>query len=380
MRNAAAIVAIMLMTLLVQVSIGMSAVMFPVKLDDLGFNKIEIGLLLAIEIFAVLAISTHISRLLARFGMLRVVLLASLLRVLVMHALPGLESFLAWMLCLFVFGLATNVLLIALQSWLGALRLKRFSGLVLGIFSAILSAGVAAGPWVLEQTGQIGELAFQANLMLCALAAMPILFCLLILPKLTASDRPRLLYTIQQAPVVMGSAFVGGITFFGLPAFLTLVGIQNGLQPEQAAYLISSFMLGSIFIGLAISALSDLIGTGRLIVVCVFLGLACSVYFPLAITHYTVALVLLFVWGGVMGGVYAMGLAVINTIFRKDELVSANVAFGLLDCMGGVVGVFLIGVAMELWQAEGLSYVIVAAGLAFFVFVLSQKNVLRFAQ
>ncbi len=370
----------MLMTLLVQVSIGMSAVMFPVKLDELGFNKIEIGLLLAIEIFAVLVISTHISRMLARFGMLRVVLLASLMRVLVMHALPGLDSFSAWMFCLFMFGLATNVLLIALQSWLGALRLKRYSGLVLGIFSAILSAGVAVGPWVLEQTGQIGELAFQANLMLCALAALPVLFCVFILPTLAASDRPRLLYTIQQAPVVMGSAFVGGITFFGLPAFLTLVGIQNGLQPEQAAYLISSFMLGSIFVGMAISTLSDLIGTGRLIVVCVFLGLACSVYFPLAIAHYQVALVLLFVWGGVMGGIYAMGLAVINTIFRKDELVSANVAYGLLDCMGGVLGVFLIGVAMELWQAEGLSYVIVAAGLAFFIFVLSQKNVLRFAR
>lgn len=360
---------------MVQISVGMSAVIFPVKLDELGFNKVEIGTCLSIEIFAVLCVSGYINRILSKFGLFASFLLASLIRTSITYFLPDIETMWGWLISLFFLGMATNIFLIGLQTWLGTVPLGRFNGLIIGIFSAILSAGVAAGPAVLDYIGIAGAYPFYINAGICLAAFVPVFFSTYILPKLQATGRLRLIFVFKSAPVVLLSAFVGGITFFGLPAFSTLFGTQEGLELEQAAYLITAFMLGSIVLGLIISFLSDFWGRSQLTVVCVFVGLVCAVYLPLAIKSYQTALILLFVWGGVMSGIYGMGLATVNSIFRKEDLVSANVTYGLMDCSGGVVGVFLIGSSMQLWHAEGLSYVIVTAGVLYFIFVLSQRRV-----
>ncbi len=375
MRNIAAVSVIMIVTLMVQISVGMSAVIFPVKLDELGFNKVEIGTCLSIEIFAVLCVSGYINRILSKFGLFASFLLASLIRTSITYFLPDIETMWGWLISLFFLGMATNIFLIGLQTWLGTVPLGRFNGLIIGIFSAILSAGVAAGPAVLDYIGIAGAYPFYINAGICLAAFVPVFFSTYILPKLQATGRLRLIFVFKSAPVVLLSAFVGGITFFGLPAFSTLFGTQEGLELEQAAYLITAFMLGSIVLGLIISFLSDFWGRSQLTVVCVFVGLVCAVYLPLAIKSYQTALILLFVWGGVMSGIYGMGLATVNSIFRKEDLVSANVTYGLMDCSGGVVGVFLIGSSMQLWHAEGLSYVIVTAGVLYFIFVLSQRRV-----
>ncbi len=379
MRNVMTIMLILLATLLVQVSVGVNAVMIPVHLSNMGFNKIEIGFCLSLEIFAVLCISSYINKILSKFGLFKSLLVATLLRALVMWRLAELQQYWAWLMCMFLYGMCTNIFLIALQTWLGTLSLKRFSGLVIGVYSAVLAIGVALGPLALDIVGGIeGVMPFYMNAVIILVTFVPFILGFWLIPKIHSTGTARVFYILKNAPIVMFSAFVGGITFFGLPAFSTLVGIQDGLPADKAAYLITAFMLGAICIGLILSSVSDFIGPRRLTVVCVFIGLACAVYFPLAISHYEIVLGLLFVWGGVMNGVYAMGLGATSKFFRQEDLVSANVTYGLMDCLGGVVGVFLIGVAMQLWHSEGMTYVIVAAGVIYFTFVLSQKRVLSF--
>lgn len=375
MRNVIAVGVIMLVTLLVQISVGMSAVIFPVKLDQIGFNKMEIGACLALEIFAVLCVSGYINRILSTFGLFRSLLVATMIRATIMFLLAEVENIWGWLISLFFLGMATNIFLISLQTWLGTVDLGRFTGVIIGIFSAILSAGIALGPVVLNFIGISGTFPFYVNVGICLSAFVPFFLVSFLLPKLNTGGKLRLFFVFRNAPVVFSSAFVGGITFFGLPAFSTLFGLQNGLALEQSAYLITSFMMGAIILGMLISSLSDWVGTSGLTVTCVFVGLVCAVYFPLAIKSYDTALILLFIWGGVMSGIYGMGLAVVNSIFRKEDLVSANVTYGLMDCFGGVVGVFLVGTAMELWKSEGLSYVIVTGSVSYFIFVLSKKSI-----
>jgi len=375
MQNVFAITLIMFCTLLAQLAVGVNTVMFPVQLDRLGYNNAEVGYVLSLEIFAVLCISGYISRILSSFGFFWPLLLATVIRAGVMYALSVVTNYWLWMLCIFFLGMSTNIFLISLQTWLGSLTLGRFTGLIIGLYSAVLSAGVALGPMVLNYIGLDGNFPFLFNAVLCLATFLPFALGVSLLPKMPAEGKPRIFYVLKNASIVMSSAFVGGITFFGLPAFSTLFGMQNGLPAEKAAFLISSFMLGSITFGFILSSISGWIGTGRLTVICVFVGLSCAVYLPLAIKHYQIALGLLFVWGGVAAGIYAMGLATVASMFRKEDLVSANVAYGLMDCMGGVVGVALIGSAMELWQSEGLGYVIVTAGVIYFTFILSQRRV-----
>jgi MFS family permease len=187
------------------------------------------------------------------------------------------------------------------------------------------------------------------------------------------NQRPlRLGYVIRMAKIPMLSSFVGGVTFFGLPAFLTLYGMTNGLPLSQASLLLTSFMLGSVSLGLGISSISDRVNRTLLIVICVFIGVICAVYLPLGIYNYTVALILLFIWGGAAGGIYATGLAIVADLFRQEDQVSANIAYSMLDNVGGIVGVLLIGVLMGAGIPDGIVYVIVLAALSYFVYCLIQ--------
>ena len=73
-----------------------------------------------------------------------------------------------------------------------------------------------------------------------------------------------------------------------------------------------------------------------------------------------------------MGGVYATGLAFMGETFRKEDQISANTSFVLMDSLGGFAGLFVIGTAMDFMGSEGLTYTIVFVFTAYLFFIASQ--------
>jgi hypothetical protein len=67
-----------------------------------------------------------------------------------------------------------------------------------------------------------------------------------------------------------------------------------------------------------------------------------------------------------------MGLATVGDLFRQEDQVSANVAYSILDNVGGILGVLLIGALMGAGISDGIVYVIVLAALCYFIYCLSQ--------
>ena len=62
-------------------------------------------------------------------------------------------------------------------------------------------------------------------------------------------------------------------------------------------------------------------------------------------------------------------------LYRKEDQVSANIAYTLMDAIGGSIGVMLIGFAMDWHGSEGLVYVVVGAAVIYFNFALTQYKV-----
>jgi len=362
---------IILGTAMVQLAVGINAVLFPVTLQNLGYSKTLIGACLSLDVLAVVVISQYLSAIIARVGIGRALIISTLIRGACLYILSSSDNYAVWLICVFFFGMNTNIMLISLQTWINTIPLKTNKGLVIGIFSSALSLGTATGPVIAYLTGTEGRLPFFIAIAIVGLTALPFILMYRSIPSIAAPPRPRILYAIRMAKIYMFSSFVGGITFFGLPAFLTLYGMMNNLSIEKSAFLISMFMLGSITLGFLIASVSDRVNRLYVIVACVFIGLLAAIYLPLAIYSYPQALTLLFIWGGVSGGIYATGLARIGEIFRLEDQVSANVAYSLMDCLGGVAGVLLIGAAMDLVGSDGLVYVILMAAIAYFIYTLS---------
>lgn len=369
-----AILTVIVDTVLVQISLGINSVIFPLTLEALGFSKTLIGLILSVEVFAIVSVSRSISRLISRFGLSTVLMVLPPARAGLLVLIGLNHTWWGWMILVFWYGLATNVFLVALQTWLNTIPFERSKGLVIGAYSAALSAGVALGPVVIHFIAVDRPGLFRVNALICLLSWLPVLATMRLVPRLSTLDKPRVLFVIRHASVIMAAAFVGGFTWFGLPAFLTLFGVGSGLSTAQASFLLPMFMFGSMTLGWIISSLSDKIDRSRVVSVCVFLALLCAAYVPIVIYEYRFALLIFYVWGGLMGGIYAVCLTMVGETFRMEDQVSANITYVLMDASGGFIGVFLTGLAMDLAGQEGLAYVLVSASICYFIFALSRHQ------
>ena len=368
-----AVIALILATAVVQAAVGFNTVLFPVRLESYGFSKGLIGLCLAFEMGAVLSIVASIDRIMTRLGLAGTMALATGVRLVMLLLLSSSRSLPIWCLGVFCFGIGTYLCLISLQTWVNAIPLGKLRGLVSGCYSSALSLGTASGPILFNQVSTPeGAQAFQANMLIVLVALLLIVPFLNRSPRISGQGRLRLGYVIRMAKVPMLSSFVGGVTFFGLPAFLTLYGMMNGLPVQRASLLLTAFMLGSVTLGLVVSSISDRVNRTLLTILCVLIGVVCAVYLPLGIYNYGIALSLLFVWGGAAGGIYATGLATVADLFRQEDQVSANVAYSILDNVGGIIGVLLIGFLMGAGISDGIVYVIVLTALSYFIYCLAQ--------
>lgn len=182
--------------------------------------------------------------------------------------------------------------------------------------------------------------------------------------------------TIMRAKGPMFAVAMGGVSIFGVTAFITLYGIRNDLSLADATLLLTCFMLGSLFLEAPLTWLSDFFDRRYVIVGSSFLSMICAVYLPIAIYVNYQAWILLFIWGGVIGAIYSTALALIGDRFEGEELVAANAGYSIMDAAGGTVGILLIGFLMDAFGADGLPYVIMFASILYFSFALTRYKVM----
>lgn len=358
-----------------EVCSGINSILFPVTLESFGLSKSLIGLILSGEILAIVFLSPFMSKIINKIGIFSAAILGTLGKVLALLALIYTNNALAWVVLLFLFGIFACIFAIAMQTWVNFTQIPGLKGLVIGIYSASLSVGIALGPIIFQYISLDRSLAFSVSAGIALTALIPLFFAKSHIPHITATEKTRIFFVIKEGKYVMFSALVSGISFWGLPSFLTLYGMEAGLSVKQASILVTMFMLGGLFIGLGIGYMSDRFDRRKVILASFFVGLICSTFLPIAITNVFSAYILLFIWGGVTEGVSSCGLTLVGEEFRKEDLVSANIAYTLMDAIGGALGILLIGVAMDFIGSEGLVYVIVGAAVIYFNFALTQYKV-----
>ncbi len=354
---------------------GLNSVLFPVTLESFGLSNSLIGFILSVEVAAVVVLSPVISRIIGKMGLFWATIAGTIGRAAILMLLIETNNPVAWVILLFLFGICSTVLNIALQTWVNFTRLPGIRGFVVSIYSSSLAIGVALGPVILQFIGDNRALAFTTSAVITLLALIPIFFARKVIPVFEVNEKPRLGFVIRNGKYVMFSAVVGGITFYGLPSFLTIYGMDAGLSLEQASLLLSMFMLGGLILGPGIGYFSDRFERTHVILLSFLVGLLCSVFLPITIFEVAGAYVLLFLWGGAMEGVSSGGMTMLAELYRKEDQVSANIAYSLMDALGGTLGVMLIGLAMDWHGSEGLVYVIVGAAVIYFNFALTQYKV-----
>lgn len=396
---------IILANFLQSVSVGINAVIFPVALEGYGFSTTWIGLILAIEYLSVFGISVYLPQLMRWLSLRGALEISTFFRLPALLLLGYLVEVPGWALWVFVHGIGNFLFGILLQTWINSIPFERTRGLNMGLFGTSISLGLAMGPVLLGLSGyfaaplqalttQLDALVLHwlgwvrpeevrdtvvHGLLLSAivstLAVLPIMLGRFLVPRFQVSRSGRLLNVVKLAPAVMLAVMLCGFCILGLQSFITVYGLRSGLSMQDAAYLLTAFMLGSILLEMPIATLSDWFDRRYVMITLVLLSLVAAVYLPIAIYYNWTAWILLFVWGGMMGGLFSICLAMLSDRFKGDDLIRANGAFALMDNVGGLAGVLVMGIAMDIFGEDGFPYAIMLASVTYFSFALTRYQV-----
>ena len=147
-------------------------------------------------------------------------------------------------------------------------------------------------------------------------------------------------------------------------ALLPVYGVRSGQPATTAAVMLTVLGVGRIALQFPIGILADRVDRYRLLAMCIAGTGTATVLLPMVVTDSLRLVILLFFWGGLIGGIYTLALTLIGERFRGEQLRTANAGLGVLWGIGSLSGPTLTGVAMDLYDPHGFvaTLVILCAG------------------
>lgn len=355
----------------VGMAIGLGVPLLSVILEARGYSATAIGANTAVAGIASIAAAPFATPLAARFGVVRLMLAMIVIGGLAFVGFYFAPAFWVWFPLRAVLHFALTVLFILSEFWISTSAPSERRGLILGIYATVLSLGFAFGPWLFAQIGSTGFAPFGITFVLIALAAIPVSLAWRQSPDISGhgdgggSGFARYIWmvpTATAAVLVFGAVETGGFALF--PVY----GARIGYPEADAALLLTAVGLGNVLLQIPLGLVSDRMGDRRLLLAaCALVGLAGVLLLPSFAGNWHMSAMVLFVWGGVVAGLYTVGLAHLGSKLSGRDLASANAAFVLCYGIGMLIGPQAIGIGMDIAGPNGFAWTLALFFAAYLV-------------
>ena len=342
---------------------SLTASVIALDLAGRGVGEAVIGANAAMHAVGVLIAAPLLPGIVSRYGARPVVLAALLVNAVVLVALP-LSPVWAWFPLRVVLGLCAEALFVMSETWTTQFSGDRDRGRAMAAYMTSMSLGFAAGPAIVSVVGAVGAAPWVIGV-LCTVATAG-LASLPGIPRLAMEDVPSKdpRQYLVLAPLGLASASLNsGIEAAGL-SFLPLYAMGLGWGEEEATRLIATLMVGAIFLQLPIGWLADHMDRRRLVVGLATLAGVGALAWPLVLHDRMLAYGVVFVWGGLLVGIYTTFLTILGSRFTGSTLVGVYAAIGMAWGVGALVGPLLVGTAASV-TVHALPLVAAAACLVF---------------
>jgi MFS family permease len=332
------------------------------------------GLNLATGGLAALAITPFIPRWIARFGAAQYLAASLAVAAGAMIAIYEAPSLWVWFPVRFVLSSALNGLFVVSEFWINRLADETNRGRYVAVYSICIAGSFGIGPGVLKIIGTHGIAPFAAGSCLLLLALIPVLAARRTAPRIEEGHASTVFSVIRAAPAALTASFVFGAIDAGMTGLFPVYAVRSGYTEANAALAVTAIALGSIAFQYPLGWLADRMNRRHLLALCASTGIAGTLLTPFVVHTPPLMYLLLFVWGGLILGVYSIGLTLIGERFKGAELANANAAFVLLYCMGLLVGPSAEGAALDIWNPDGLLVVLGAICAGYVVFLTARRQ------
>ncbi len=343
------------------ITVAVMAPLISLILEGRGVDRTTIGAMASVPAVALIATNPFLPALVARIG-LRPFLYGCLgLQLVLTLLMPLFDNLIAWFVLRGLMGAAVNGLFVISETWINAVAKERSRGRVLAIYGAVLSGSFALGPLMISVTGTEGWLPFLATAVLIALAGIPLIWSSGLSPVFEGRSSFGVLSFFLVAPTLVAAVFLSAFKEMSMGAMLPVYGVRNGMTEGAAAAMLTASYVGALLFQLPIGWLADRMNRYLLLILLIVCGLAGTLLLPTMVGFDRPFMWLgLGLWIGLFTGTYIVAMTIVGQRFQGADLVTANASFGFLWGLGMLVGPFLSGSAMDVWDPHGFPGVLAA--------------------
>jgi len=353
---------------------GLTLPLLSLILERKGVPGALNGLNLAVGGFAALVVTPFTPRLIVRFGAAHYLAASLVVAAVALIAIYYAPNLWFWYPIRFVLSAGLNGLFVISEFWVSQLADEKTRGRYVALYAICLAGSFGIGPSMLKIIGTEGIAPFLAGSAMLLLAVIPVLSARKTAPRIEEPSTHSLFSIILVAPALMSAAFVFGAIDTGMTGLLPVYAVRSGYTESNAALAVTAIAVGSIAFQYPLGYLADHMSRRLLLILCTSTGVVGALLVHFTIHIPTLMYLVLFVWGGLIIGVYSIGLTLVGQRFKGVDLPTANAAFVFLYCMGLLAGPSLEGFALDFWNPNGLLVALGAICAAYVAFLTLHKE------
>jgi MFS family permease len=347
------------------VGMGLSLPLLSLIMERNGVSGVINGANAAFGAIAMLAFTPFIPALAARMGTVRFLIACYLVAALSLLGFRATNDMVLWFALRFSLNCALQGLFLVSEVWINQIATDAVRGRLVAIYASLISAGFALGPIIIQFLGTTGWEPFIAGSAMIMTAMIPLIIARRIVPPVEHAGARAMFGFVLRSPSAAAAGLAYGAIEICLASFLTVYAVRLGSAEAAATLLITAWGLGNMILQPPIGWLADKIDRRHVMLLCGAVALAGAALLPVTGGAGWPGLILVFVWGGFIAGLYTVGLAHLGSNFKGSDLAAANAAFSILYAIGTFVGPGFGGIGIDLWNPHGLAVVVGLISAAF---------------
>ncbi len=342
-----------------------------------------IGLNAAISSIGAIAISPIVTPMAKKIGTAQLLIFSIILSAISLLSFFWITNFWAIIPLRFIFHAAITTIIILSEFWINAASPQFKRGVILGAYATMLSLGFMIGPLILKSSDIHSMTPFLCGATIIFMSVIPVFASLHQIPEILAEETKTSFWKFfALAPLAMGAVLVFGISESGLLSIFPVYGLKIGYQAQEFAIFLIAMGLGNIVFQIPIGFLIDRSKKIWLFSLFTLFGTAGAICIPFIAQHKLVLGIIIFFWGGIIPGLYTVGLVSIGSRFNGAELAAANAAFIMTYSTGMFMGPLIVGTSMDIWEPHGAMGIIAFIFGIYGVYILSRvsnrkENIMR---
>ncbi len=339
----------------VGMGMGLSFPLLSILMEQRGISASIIGANTSVAGIAAIVSVPFVTPIARKLGIIRTLIASIILCIISLMGFYFTENIPVWFVLRFIFSCAITAIFLLSEFWINSAAIEKSRGLILGVYATFLSLGFSLGPALLSFVGTDGIIPFLVGSMVIAMATLPVLAGRNNQPYLEKTGKtPSILPFVFMVPLATMAGFIFGAAEQIELALLPVFAIRVGYEEYAAALFLTILGLGNVILQIPLGVWSDRTKDRRTVLMaCALTGAIGAILIPLAANIGWLLGGILFIYGGIISGMYTVGLAHLGSRLKGSDLAQANAAFVLCYGIGMTIGPFATGKAMDIIGPSG---------------------------